>query len=98
MSKYACPNGHEITQGVVCGGDGPHYNHWAGDEPIEEATAPNVYFMMDLKTGKMTKELVSDLPFALTDQDWKEMHEHCKGGCCSEPQCPVCSEYLEVAG
>jgi hypothetical protein len=36
----------------------------------------------------------SDLPFALTDQDWRDMHSHADGGCCAEPVCPECKEAL----
>jgi len=93
--KYTCPNGHENEHALVCGGDGPHHRHWDGPEPIEEGTAPNVYFLMAIPSGELTREVWSDLPFTLTDEDWEEMHDHAKGGCCSEPQCVTCYEYLD---
>lgn len=94
MPKWRCPNGHDNEHGLVCGGDGPHYNHWAGAEPIEPGTAPNIYFLMNLETGEYVREVQSDLPFCLEHEDWQEMEDHADGGCCSEPQCFTCQEYL----
>jgi len=92
--KFVCPAGCEITQGLVCGGSDPYHNH-PGEHTERETAYPNVYFLMDLATGENTRELESHLPFELTDEDWQEMHEHADGGCCAEPQCPECLEYLD---
>lgn len=85
-----CPNGCEITEGVVCGGGTPHFNHGNTDPDV-----PNVYFYMDLASGELTRKLFSKLDFELTEQDWADMHDHAEGGCCDEGQCPVCLEYLK---
>jgi hypothetical protein len=99
MSKFTCPNGHEHDRAVVCGGDQPYFTHWAGEGDPNEEVFPNVYFLMEIPSGKLTKELHSeDVPFELTDGDWADMHDHAKGGCASEPQCLTCLEYLEVEG
>ena len=94
MTTYTCPNGHKNTQALVCGGDGPYYNH--GAEEDGEATLDNIYFLMEIPSGELTEELYSDVPFELTEKDWAEMHEHADGGCSSEPQCLTCLEYLNV--
>ena len=95
MPKWHCPNGHENEHGLVCGGSDPHHTHWIGAEPLEPGTAPNIYFLMDLDTGQYVREVQSDLPFCLTHEDWQMMEDHADGGCCSEPQCFTCGEYLE---
>lgn len=88
---FKCPNGHEITQAVVCGGDTPWHNH------SEEGEMGNVYFLVGLASGESLRQAVMELPFDLTNQDWAEMESHADGGCCAEPQCPDCLEFLEPA-
>ncbi len=89
--EWRCPNDHCITRAVICGGDIPYINH--GNNSSQ---ASNVYFYMELNgEQEFTREVYSDIPFELTDEDWKDMHDHAAGGCCGEPQCPICLEYLE---
>jgi hypothetical protein len=90
MKTMICPNGHELTEGIVCGGSTPYGNH--GFEGLNE---PNVYFYMELETGHFQKQVFSELPFELDEKDWAEMFNHASGGCVSEPQCPICLEYLD---
>jgi len=84
--KWKCPNGHEITRGLVCGGETP-----PGHDDVEG----NIWFYMDLETEEFSKEVWTDLPFDLTDDDWDWLHDHCAGGCCSEPLCPECQQDLD---
>ena len=88
---WKCPKGCQITQGVVCGGDTPWHNHG------EKREAGNVYFLVGLATSESLRQAVTELPFDLTEQDWTEMESHADGGCCAEPQCPECLEFLELA-
>jgi len=96
-AKWKCKNGCDCETGLVCGGDQPYVSRMdeaakqrlrAGDE-----VPPNIYFHIDLD-GTYTRRVESDLPFALTDQDWRDMHSHADGGCCAEPVCPECKEAL----
>ena len=84
--KWKCPNGCEIKEGLVCGGPTPQ-----GHDDADG----NIYFYMGLETEDFTKKVWTVLPFELTDEDWDYLHGHAAGGCCSEPQCPECLEYLE---
>jgi hypothetical protein len=88
---WKCPNGCEIQYGIVCGGETPWYNHGYGPRD-----ASNIYFLMELETNTFVRSLVStEIPFDLTESDWCGMDMHADAGCCDEPQCPVCKEYLE---
>ena len=80
---WECPKHCAIDYAIVCGGE-------------LEPGGGNVYFLMDL-TGEYSRVLWSgngsvDSP---TDEQWDLLYEHADGGCCSEPQCPECLEYLE---
>lgn len=87
---FKCEKHPEVTEGIVCGGSCPHYNH--GDC----ATDPgNIYFYMNLKTGEYVRRIYGEVPFDLTEKDWQDMFSHADGGCCGESQCPICLEYME---
>lgn len=86
---YVCHNGCDIDSMIVCGGSIPYFNH-------ECELEGNIYFFADLD-GKYTEDQFTQTPFGLTSEDWISMHSHADGGCCSEPQCPVCLDYLEVS-
>jgi len=88
---WICPNCHEIEQGIVCGGDEPYYNH--GEQ--EKTFTGNIYFMMELSSGKLLEIPWTSVDFELTQEDWQAMHLHAFGGCATEPQCPECFEYLD---
>ena len=66
---------------IVCGGDLPYYNHGIR---IEE-TPPNIWFYLN-DDGSYTRDVYSDVPFILTQEDWKELHSHADGGCVGEPE------------
>jgi len=84
---WVCPNGCDIDKGLVCGGDGPYRRR--GISP-----PGNIYFYMDLETEEYLHE-AEFYEFPLDDEDWEQMFDHADGGCCGEPQCPECFEYLE---
>lgn len=89
---WKCINGCEFDRLVICGGDMPWHDH---EIFLTGGTPPsNIYFLADLDNNNL-KELHSSLPFDLTNEDWQNMHDHADGGCCNEPQCPVCLEHLE---
>lgn len=93
---WKCINGCEVTKLVICGGDFPWWDHMP--DKFEDNAPSNIYFLADLDNNNL-KELHQPsngiLPFELTDEDWQNMHDHADGGCCNEPQCPVCLEHLE---
>ncbi len=99
MLKCKCPNGP--LRLVVCGGESPYVNHLPAEEKAkyESTDQPpdkvpgNVYFYMGLD-GKYERELYSDIPFVLDENDWIEMEAHADGGCCGEPQCEECKEVV----
>ena len=93
---WYCPNEHDIDFGLVCGGSDPYYLHGLVNKD-EYGDMGNIYFYMDLETEELTKDVSTDIPFLLTDEDWKIMHDHALGGCITEPYCSECgSPLLEV--
>ncbi len=86
---WICPNGCESDMCVVCGGDTPWFLHG-----ITEPDQDNIYFLMDCETEEYTREVCSDVPFMLTDEDWECMYNHANGGCAKEPQCQICHEMM----
>lgn len=90
---WSCPNGCNPDRVLVCGGATPWFNHGNEDPDM-----PNIYFFGEMPEDRSeytyTKEAFTPTPFELTPEDWWEMHDHADGGCCSEPQCAECLEFM----
>ena len=102
--NWKCPNGCNITEGVVCGGD---YPFWTRDESyykvasnqVEFHEYPDMYILMDLESGNFIKKAYGgSAGLDLDERDWEQLFEHAEAGCASEPQCPKCLEHLVEKG
>ena len=97
--NWKCPNGCNITEGVVCGGD---YPFWARRKSTQYAKLegyynyPNMYILMDLEADELLRiSYGGDRGLDLDEVDWLQMYEHAQAhGRMAEPMCPKCLEYL----